>query len=86
MAAGGGSHGEIHICHIGNPTPPELDVDFVVMQSFSTNSEVFSMTFCATNNMLLTGCEDGLKGFTFPPDVVEGTTEPIQYVTLRQPQ
>ncbi|KAG8273132.1 hypothetical protein J6590_027469 [Homalodisca vitripennis] len=72
----GGSHGEIHICNIGNPIPPEYEMNFNVMQSFSTNSEIFSMSYCPVNNMLLTGCNDGLQGWCFP-DPIEDIKHPI---------
>uniref|UniRef100_A0A1B6KS80 Leucine-rich repeat and WD repeat-containing protein 1 WD domain-containing protein n=1 Tax=Graphocephala atropunctata TaxID=36148 RepID=A0A1B6KS80_9HEMI len=72
----GGSHGEIHICNIGNPKPPQYEMDFNVMQSFSTNSEVFSMSFCPVNHILLTGCNDGLQAWCFP-DPIEDINQPI---------
>lgn len=68
---GGGSDGDIHLCNIGNPSPPEYKVDFEVLQRFSTQSEIISFTFCPVNNTLLIGCDSGLLGWNYSVDDIK---------------
>ena len=61
--AGGTSDGDIRVCDIGSPEPPNYTAEFNILQHFSAESEIFSLSFCSTTHTLLAGCNDGLRGW-----------------------
>ncbi|XP_075223631.1 leucine-rich repeat and WD repeat-containing protein 1-like [Lycorma delicatula] len=59
----GTSDGDVRVCDIGTPIAPDYKTDFKILSRFSAESEIFSLALCTVTNVLLAGCNDGLRGW-----------------------
>lgn len=57
------SNGTMSIFDIGSPLPPYYKTKFCKLLALSAESEIFSLAFCSTSNILLAACNDGLHGW-----------------------